>query len=90
MPKSGFPNKKIFVDDVFFRLVEKTMLTYVHLALVDCILATCTFDLFLSKHAHDVFVIVVNFLSSKWQAKHVTIKLFEVFDTSGTTMAPRL
>jgi hypothetical protein len=40
-----FPSKKVFVDDVFFGLMEKTMVTYVHLALVDCILATCAFDL---------------------------------------------
>jgi hypothetical protein len=52
-------------------LMEKTMVTYVHLALVDCILATCAFDLWMSKGAHDVFVIVVNFLSSKWEAKHI-------------------
>jgi hypothetical protein len=73
-----FPSRKIFVDDVFFGLVEKTMLTYVHLALANCILAICTFDLWMSKGAHDVFVVVVNFLSSKWEAKHITIRLFEV------------
>ncbi len=66
------------------------MFTYVHLALVDCISTNCTFDLWMSKGAHDVFVVVVKFLSSKWKAKHVTIGLFEVFDTSGATMAPRL
>jgi hypothetical protein len=85
-----FPSKKVFVDDVLFGLVEKTMLTYVHPTLVDCILATCTFDLWMSKGVHDVFVVVVNFLSNKWEANHTTIGLFEVFDTSGATMAPRL
>jgi hypothetical protein len=50
-----FPSKKIFVDDVFFGLVEKTMLTYVHHALADCISAACTFDLWMSKGVHDVF-----------------------------------
>ncbi len=65
------------------------MLTYVHPALVDCILATCTFDLWMLKGAHDVFV-VVNFLPSKWEPKHIAIELIEVFDTNGATMAPRL
>jgi hypothetical protein len=88
-PKVVFPSRKVFVDDMFFGLVEKTMLTYVHPALVDCILAICTFDLWMLKGAHDVFV-VVNFLSSKWEPKHITIELSEVFNTSGATMAPTL
>jgi hypothetical protein len=86
----AFPNKKVFVDDVLFGLLEKTMLTYVCLALVDCILTICTFDLRMSKGVHDVFVIVVNFMSSKWEAVHITIELFEMSDTNGATMAPRL
>jgi hypothetical protein len=88
-PKVVFPSRKVFVDDMFFGLVEKTMLTYVYPALVDCILATCTFDLWMLKGAHDVFV-VVNFLPSKWEPKHIAIELIEVFDTNGATMAPRL
>ncbi len=36
------------------------MFTYVHPALVNCISATCTFDLWMSKGEHDVFVVVVN------------------------------
>jgi hypothetical protein len=85
-----FPSRKIFVDDVFFGLVEKTMLTYVHHALADCISATCTFDLWMSKGVHDVFAVVVNFLSNKWEAKHITIRLLEVFDISGAIMVLRL
>jgi hypothetical protein len=79
-----------FVDDVFFGLVEKTMFTYVHHALADCISTTSTFDLWMSKGAHDVFIVVVNFLSSKCKAKHIIIGLFIVSNTSGATMAPRL
>ncbi len=37
-----------------------------------------------------MFVVLVNFLSSKWEPKHVIIKLFKMFNTSGVTMAPRL
>ncbi len=85
-----FPSRKAFVDDVLSRLVEKTMFTYVHPTLVNYISPTCTFDLWMSKGAHDVFAIVVNFLSNKWEAKHVIIELFEVFDISGVIMAPRL
>jgi hypothetical protein len=49
-----------------------------------------TFYLWMSKCVHDVLIVVVNFLSSKWEAKHVTIKLFEVFDACGATMVLRL
>jgi hypothetical protein len=30
----------------------------------------------MSKGTHDVFAIVVNFISNDWDAKHVTIGLF--------------
>jgi hypothetical protein len=85
-PRVVFPSVNLFVDDVLSRLVEKTMLTYMHPALANYISTTCTFDLWMSKGAHDVFTIVVNFLS----IKHVTIRLFEVSNTSGATMASRL
>ncbi len=52
------------------------------------LLATCTFELW--KGAHDIFVVVTNFLSSKWEAKCVTIGLFEVSDINGATMVPKL
>jgi hypothetical protein len=37
-----------------------------------------------------VFVVVVNFISNDWEAKHVTIKLFQANDISGATMVPKL
>jgi len=42
------------------------------------------------KGMHNVFVVVVNFISSEWEAKHVIIGLFEVMDISGATMVPKL
>jgi hypothetical protein len=51
-------------------------------ALVDYLLTTCTFDLWMSKGAHDIFVVIVNLISSDWEAKHVTIGLFELRNTS--------
>jgi hypothetical protein len=89
-PKVVFINKKVFVDDVLSKLVEKTMLTYVHPTFANCISTTCTFDLWMSKGAHDVFVVVINFVSNKWEAKHIIIKLFEVSNFSGVAMVPRL
>ncbi len=44
----------------------------------------------MSRGTHDVFVIVVNFISNDWEAKHVTIGLFKMIDTIGATLAPKL
>jgi hypothetical protein len=41
----------------------------------------------MSKRVHDMFVVVVNFLSNDWKPKHITIKLFEDSNTFGATMA---
>jgi hypothetical protein len=39
--------------------------------------STCTFDLYIKKRTHDVFFMVVNFISKNWEPMHVTIGLFE-------------
>jgi hypothetical protein len=58
-------------------LVEKTKETYVLPLLNDCSCAIANFDLWMSKGAHDVFVLVIIFLGSNWKPKHVTFGLFE-------------
>jgi hypothetical protein len=40
----------------------------------------------MSKGAHDVFVIIVNFMSTIWEPKHITIGEFEAIVTSGVAM----
>jgi hypothetical protein len=87
-----FPSKKKKIEEILPSLVEKTMImtTHVQVALADYLSTTYTFDLWMSKGAHDVFVVVVNFISSDWELNHVTIGLFEVMDTSGASMAPKL
>jgi hypothetical protein len=42
------------------------------------------------KGMHNMFVVVVDFISNKWEAKHVITGLFKVMDISGATMAPKL
>jgi hypothetical protein len=66
------------------------MTTYVQSTLTNYILATSTFDLWMSKGARDVFVDVMNIISSDWEAKHVTIGLFEVSNMSGVAMVLKL
>jgi hypothetical protein len=35
----------------------------------------------MSKGAYDIFALVINFLGTDWQPKHITIGLFEAMDT---------
>jgi hypothetical protein len=42
------------------------------------------------KGVHDIFVTVVNFISSDREEKHVTIGLCEMIDTIDIAMVPRL
>jgi hypothetical protein len=63
-PRLLFPPRKSFVEETLSSLIENTMTTYVQSALVDYILTTYTFDLWMSKGTRDVFVVVVNFISS--------------------------
>jgi hypothetical protein len=75
---------------ILTKLVEKTKETYVFPLLNDCSCATASFDLWMSKGAHDVFVFVIIFLGSNWKPKHVTIGLFEVVKTIGQVLARNL
>jgi hypothetical protein len=40
----------------------------------------------MSKRAHDVFVIIINFVPIIWEPKHITIGLFEAIVRSGVAM----
>jgi hypothetical protein len=67
------------------------MVIYVQLGLDLFLSITCTFDLWMLKGAmHDMFIVVINFISNNWEVKHVTIGLFEVNETNGMAMAPNL
>jgi hypothetical protein len=37
----------------------------------------------MSKGAHDIFVLVINFLIADWQPKHVIIRFFEANEIIG-------
>jgi hypothetical protein len=57
-----FPSFNFFVEKGLSTLVQKTLVEHVQLTLTTCLFVTCTFDLYMSKGVHDIFVIVVNFL----------------------------
>jgi hypothetical protein len=70
-----FPLGKYVWKKLWPTLAEKTLITYVQLALT-----TCTFDLCMSKGAYDIFAIVTNFILNNKEPKHMTIGLFEMIN----------
>ncbi len=58
--------------------------------LVDCITYTATFDLWMSQNNNDTFALVISFISASWQPCHVTIGLFTIKSTMGTTMVEQM
>ncbi len=71
-----FPSKKHFFHEISPNLVEKMKQICVLPKLIDCIFATLSFDLWMSKGAHDIFALVIKKLGCDWQPKQVTIGLF--------------
>jgi hypothetical protein len=69
MPKDGVPILKL---KFFLHQWDKTLVEYVQHALVTCISTIYTFDLWMSKKAHDLFAIIVNFILSNWELEHIT------------------
>jgi hypothetical protein len=52
--KVGSPSKKVSNKEVLPTSVNKTLVEHVQPNLAECLLAMCTFDLWMSKGAHDV------------------------------------
>ncbi len=82
------PSKKKFTRDFAWVGGENQKL-YVLPCLAKCFFAT-SFDLWMSKGAYDIFALVIHFLGTKWQPKHITIGLFEAMDISCQTLAKDL
>ncbi len=85
-PKLNFLSKRQFSQEILLGLVEKTSQQYVLPTLANCS-STTSFDLWMFKGAYDVFALIINFLSSDWQPKHVIIGLFEAINIIGQTLA---
>ncbi len=84
-----FFNYKIFINEVLLTLVDQmTKDKYVFFVISSCILTT-TFNLWMFKGTHDIFVLVLNFLLLEWGLTHFTIGLFET-NINEETMAIQL
>jgi hypothetical protein len=66
------------------------MVTYLENALVNCLSATCAFDLWMSKEVHGVFLVIIIILSCDSKIKHVIIGLIKVTNTIGAIMVSKL
>jgi hypothetical protein len=77
-PHVHFHFQKIFSNIVLLELVEKIKEKYVLLLLNDCNCVIANFDLWMSKGAHDVFVLAINFWGFDWKPKHVAFGLFKM------------
>jgi len=62
---------------MLLNLIKKAKQTCVLLVLAKCVFVTTIFDLWMSKEAHDVFALVLNFLEKNWMFKHIIIDLFQ-------------
>jgi len=71
-------------------LSRKLFQTYVLPLLNDYSCAIASFDLWMSKGAHDVFILIIIFLRFDWKPKHVIFDLFEVAETIGQALAKNL
>jgi len=78
-----FPLKKFFSQKALVNLVEKTKQEHMLPKLKQCYFATFSFDLWMSKGAHDVFAVVISFLNERWHPQHIIIGLFEANEIIG-------
>jgi hypothetical protein len=70
--------------------VEKIKQKYVLPLLNNYIIIITSFDLWVSKGAHDIFALVVNLLGVDSHPKHVLIGLFEANETIGQALVKNL
>jgi hypothetical protein len=70
--------------------VEQNEKIYFLPKLANYIFTTSSFGLWMPKGAHDIFVLVINFLGYDWQLLKMTIDLFEATETIGETLVNNL
>ncbi len=86
-PKLNFLSGRQFLRKILPWLVEKTRKHYVFPTLENCFFTITCFHLLFSRGAYDVFTLMINFLGSDQQLKHVTICLFEATKITSQTLA---
>ncbi len=75
---------------MFPQLVKKIKQLYVLPTFKKCSSTTLSFDVWMLKGAHDIFVHVINFLKTNQQPKHFTLGLLDVANIFGKTLTKSL
>ncbi len=75
------------MNDILPRVVEQTKRRFISSTFKSCHSYTILFDLWMSKVKVDTFVMIMHFLSNKWEPCHITIGFFETVNTSRNAMA---
>jgi hypothetical protein len=68
-------------------MVNKTMESHVLLALVEATTIIAMFDLWMSHGGFDTFSLVVNYINRQWISCHVIVRIFEIYEIVGVSMA---
>jgi len=71
-------------------MLAKVMKMHMLLTITQCVIATTTFDLWMSKTNFDMFVLVISFINDDWVAYHVIVRLFEALYTFGATLVEQM
>ncbi len=82
--------QKTVFTQIFPKLMGKKKQLYVSPTLKKCSCTTLSFDVCMSKGAHDTFVHVINFLEIEQQPKKFTLDFLEVANIFGKTLAKSL
>ena len=89
-PRIVIPSCKTLSEDVLPTMLERTLNQVVRPYIDACCTITATFDLWMSKGAQDTFCLVINFLTTDWEPKHIIVGFFEAHDTTGAGLAIQL
>jgi uncharacterized membrane protein YvlD (DUF360 family) len=84
-----FFNHKIFINELLLALVDQMTKDIYVFFVISLYILTITFNLWMFKGTHDIFVFILSFLLLEWELTHVTIGLFET-NTNEETMAIQL
>jgi hypothetical protein len=80
--KIKFSTRKQLVKDHILSLLAETMEYYALPTLVNYTIVNVTFDLWTNRTRIDTFSLVINFIDDVWVPRHVTIGLFEAFNST--------
>jgi hypothetical protein len=74
------------VNDILPWVANGTKEKFILSTFKPCHSCIISFDLWMSRAKVDTFVMIVHFLSDKWEPYHIAVDFFEIVNTSGNAM----